>query len=250
MRLLSWGFVIFFTLISTTAFSPPVEENANPKRLIALDSDVFSRYTSQVYHQLSFDRDTLDYEVLHKALKGYTYLKATNQLENPRFLSIIDFTKYCNDKRLWVVDLQERRIVHNELVAHGRRSGSSFANTFSNQHRSNKSSLGFYITGGTYYGRNGLSLKLNGIERRFNSNAFSRGIVIHGANYVSDHFVQRDERIGRSFGCPAVDARVNKQLVNTLKGGSCLFIYHSNGYYQSNSHLFNAELYLPLDELK
>ncbi len=192
----------------------------------------------------------MDYEVFHKALKGYTFLRATDQLQNDRYISIIDFTKYCNSKRLWVIDFKEKKIVFNELVAHGRRSGSSFANTFSNQHRSNKSSLGFYITGGSYHGRNGLSLKLNGIERRFNSNAFSRGIVMHGANYVSQYFVDREERIGRSFGCPAVDSRVNSVLVHTLKGGSCLFIYHSNDYYNSNSHLLNAELYFPLDELK
>ncbi|MFY0642901.1 MAG: murein L,D-transpeptidase catalytic domain family protein [Bacteroidia bacterium] len=243
--------MISFFLLANSAFTSVVDdESSSPKRLITLTSDEFSRYTSLVYHHLSFDKDTLDYEVLHKALKGYTYLKATDQLENDRYLTVIDFTQYCNDKRLWVIDLQEKKVIFNELVAHGRRSGSSFANTFSNQHRSNKSSLGFYITGGTYQGRNGLSLKLNGIEKRFNSNAFSRGIVIHGANYVNNRFVDNNERIGRSFGCPAVDAKVNRELVSILKGGSCLFVYHSSPYYNAQSYLVNADLYIPAEELK
>ena len=238
-------------MLSNSAFvSIEDDEKSSPKRLITLSSEEFSRYTSLAYHSLRFDKDTLNYGVFHKALKGYTYLKATDQLENDRYLTIIDFTRYCNSNRLWVIDLEERKIVFNELVAHGRRSGGYYANTFSNQHRSNKSSLGFYITGGSYRGRNGLSLKLNGIEKRFNSNAFSRGIVIHGAHYVNNSFVTNNERIGRSFGCPAVDAQVNKELVSILKGGSCLFIYHSSPYYNAQSYLVNADLYIPAEDLK
>lgn len=242
---------ILLLLASTTAFQYSTSEGeiVAPKRLVTLNSDEFNRFTTSIYRNLKFQDDTLNQIVFHTALKGYMYLKATNQLENPNVLTIIDFNRYCNSKRLWVIDLNAKKVIFNEMVAHGKRTGDDYANFFSNRHRSNQSSLGFYITGGSYYGSNGLSLKLNGIEKAFNSNAYARGIVIHGANYVGDNYLKYNERIGRSYGCPAVSQQVNKELVNTLKGGSCLFIYHSSKEYNENSQLVNAELYIPMDDL-
>lgn len=242
--------LLLLTLFTAFTAFKIEEEVAKPKRLVTLNSEAFDNFTARVHRQLDFDEDTLNKEILHKALKGYMYLKVTDQLENDRYLTVVDFTKHCNDQRMWVIDLFEKKIVFNELVAHGKRSGTNgFATYFSNQHRSKKSSVGFYLTGGTYWGRNGYSLKLNGIEKKFNGNAFSRGIVIHGANYVNDRFVANNERIGRSFGCPAVSQKVNKPLVNTIKDGSCLFIYHSWAYYNKDSYLVNADLYIPVEEL-
>ncbi len=242
---------VLLLLIITTAFQYNTEDthSTTPKRLVTLNSEEFSHFSNNFYRQLKFTTDTLDPEVLRTALKGYMYLKATDQLPNKRYLTIIDFTQFCNQKRMWVLDLEEKTVKYNEMVAHGRRSGDEYAMYFSNQHRSNKSSLGFYLTGGTYYGRNGLSLKLNGIEKQFNSNAYARGIVIHGANYVGDNYIRYNKRIGRSFGCPAVSQSINKELVNTLKDGTCLFIYHNWKYYNENSHLVNADLYIPMEDL-
>ena len=107
--------------------------------------------------------------------------------------------------------------------------------------------MGFYTTGGTYFGSNNLSLKLNGLETKFNTNAFARGIVIHGASYVNDDLVNRKERIGRSFGCPAVSQKINTQLVNTIKGGTCLFMYSPIVDYFQNSDIMNANLYVTVD---
>lgn len=243
--------VIFLFIALTSAFQTKDPEAVvnTPKRLVTLNSEDFTRFTARVYHQLVFDQDTLDLEVLHKALKGYVYLKMTDQLTNDRYLTIVDMTKHCNSKRLWVIDLQEKKVVFNEMVAHGKYSGTEYASTFSNSHRSKKTSLGFYITGSTYYGRNGLSLKLFGIESGFNSNAFSRGVVIHGANYVSDNYIKYNQKIGRSFGCPAVSNEVNAKLVDLLKGGSCMFIYHSSKYYNDQSYLINSDLYIPAEVL-
>jgi hypothetical protein len=145
--------------------------------------------------------------------------------------------------------METKSIVFHELVAHGAKSGNYFAQYFSNTHSSNKSSLGFYTTGGTYYGSNNFSLKLNGLERKYNSNAFARGIVIHGASYVSNTYVKNNQRIGRSFGCPAVSTQVNAKLINSIKGGSCLFIYHPTADYLKNSTIMNANLYITVDEL-
>lgn len=247
----------FFYVILTAFYATPTASSMSingdedkEKKQITLHSDEFFSFTKQKYYQLQFtNSDTLDYEVYKKALQGFIYLKQTEELSNDSLLTIIDFSKHCNTKRLWVLNLKTNSVVFNELVSHGKNSGDEYAKYFSNSHRSHKSSLGFYVTGGTYYGRNDLSLKLNGLEPGFNTNAFTRGIVIHGANYVGNIIAERQERIGRSYGCPAVPQRINKQLVNTLKGGSCLFIYHPTSSYLENSKILNANLYLSVDEL-
>jgi hypothetical protein len=131
-----------------------------------------------------------------------------------------------SQKRLFVIDLSNYKVLHNTLVAHGRNSGRETATSFSNQNESYKSSPGFYITKETYEGKNGYSLKLEGIEYGINNNAFERGIVVHGADYVSQDFVNAQGYIGRSQGCPALPVRQNRPVINTIKNGTCLFVYH------------------------
>jgi hypothetical protein len=251
------GLACLFLLLVACAFHPKPESIHNStdteigKQLVTLHSDEFKSFTNRIYRQLEYPMgfDTLTEEVLAHALRGYIYLKHTQELTNTKYLTIIDFSQYCNDRRMWVIDLENKKVVFNEWVAHGAKSGDTYAKYFSNSHRSNRSSLGFYTTGDLYNGRNSLSLKLNGLEKGFNNNAFSRGIVIHGANYVSKNIVNRNERIGRSFGCPAVRQDVNKALVNTIKGGNCLFIWHPTPHYLANSKLLNANLYVTVDDL-
>jgi hypothetical protein len=228
---------------------PDSDDTESNKRLVSLRSDEYEKFSSSVYKSIDFKSDTLDWEIFDKAFRGYLFLSKTSQLENKQYLSIIDFTSHCNKKRLWVIDLEKKELIYHEMVAHGVNTGKEYALYFSNKHSSNKSSLGFYTTGGTYYGRNGLSLKLHGLEKNFNDNAYSRGIVIHGAHYVDENYLKYNETIGRSYGCPAVSKGINSKLVNKLKGGSCLFIYHNAVHYQTNSELINANLYIPVDEL-
>jgi hypothetical protein len=230
----------------------PTKTNENDgKRLVTLHSLEFDAFADRINRQLSYENgfDTIPSRLLTHALRGYLFLKHTQELNEDRYLTVIDFSKFCNKKRLWVIDIQTKKVLFNELVAHGVKTGEDFAKYFSNQHNSNKSSLGFYTTGGTYSGSNNYSLKLNGLEPKFNSNAFARGIVIHGANYVDPQIVMRKERIGRSFGCPAVSQKINKPLINTIKGGSCLFIFHPTTDYLENSKLLNANLYVTVDDL-
>jgi hypothetical protein len=111
-------------------------------------------------------------------------------------------------------------------VAHGQNTGREFATSFSNQNESHKSSPGFYMTMGTYEGGNGYSLKLEGLEPGINDKAFERGIVMHGAEYVSQELANARGWVGRSHGCPAVPVQLNRPIINTIKGGSCLFVYH------------------------
>jgi len=123
-------------------------------------------------------------------------------------------------------------------VAHGRNSGAEFASNFSNRPESLQSSLGFYITGETYIGQHGLSLRVNGIEKGINDNAYQRAIVVHGANYIGEKW--GGSYMGRSFGCPAVPAAESAQLINTIKNGSVLFIYHPTASYLKGSKILNG----------
>lgn len=258
-RLLIKGLACFFLVLGTSSFtisdSHAVEaklgDDEDNKQLVTLHSDHFDAFVNRIYRQLTYPDglDTIPERVFEHAMRGYMYLRHTDALASTKYLSIIDFSQYCNDRRFWIVDVESKKVVFNEWVAHGKKSGDTYAKFFSNGHSSHKSSLGFYTTGGLYYGRNNLSLKLNGLEKGFNSNAFGRGIVIHGANYVSEEIVNRKERIGRSFGCPAVSEKVNKKLINTIKGGNCLFIFHTTPSYLERSAIMNANLYITVEDL-
>ena len=227
-----------------------IEDADDGKRLTSLFSDDFSRLAESLYGRMNFNRtDSLDINVFQSGLRGYFYLRETQSIQNQKYLTIIDFSRASNRKRLWVFDLEEKKIVFNEYVAHGVKSGIDYPKYFSNSHGSNKSSIGFYTTGNTYYGSNRYSLKLNGLEPGFNSNAFARGIVIHGADYVSEQFIKGNQRLGRSFGCPAVSQEVNRAMIDLIKGESCLFIYYPQEHYLESSKLMNANILLPVEEL-
>lgn len=159
------------------------------------------------------------------AYEGYESLKSQHKLENT-ILTIIDFSLSSNQKRMWVIDMELNKVLYHSLVAHGRNSGEEFASDFSNKSESYKSSLGFYITGETYHGKHGSSLRLDGIEKGVNDNARKRAVVIHGADYVSESFIKNNHRLGRSQGCPALPVEITQQVISTIKDKSVLFIYH------------------------
>jgi hypothetical protein len=139
-----------------------------------------------------------------------------------------------------VVDLKSGRLLFNSVVAHGRNSGDEYAQHFSNQPNSHKSSLGFYVTGGTYSGSNGYSMILNGMEKGFNDKAKDRAIVMHGAAYANENVLYSGHRLGRSFGCPALPQQLNKQVIEKIKGGNCLFIFYPDQQYLNNSKMING----------
>lgn len=160
-----------------------------------------------------------------KSFEAYKTLVANDVVEN-FYLTIVDFSLSSVEKRLWVIDMQNYQVVLNSLVAHGQKSGDEFATQFSNINNSHQSSLGIFLTGEVYTGRNGLSLRLDGLNARLNGLARSRGIVIHGADYVSESFIESNGRLGRSQGCPAVSTQLNADLIDLIKEKSVLFIYH------------------------
>ena len=183
------------------------------------------------------------FAVFSAGLTGYFRLFQEGKLKNTRYLSLIDFTLTSRMRRLWVIDLFSMKIIHHSLVAHGKNTGEEYAVTFSNIPNSNKSCLGFFITGSTYYGKHGLSLTLDGIEKDINDNARKRAIVIHPAEYATNDFIDKHGRLGRSFGCPALPPSISKEIIDTIKGSSCLFIYYPDEGYLSGSSFMTDEVY-------
>lgn len=198
--------------------------------------------SEELYKSIPFDPEhELNYEVFSKALTGFENLKKAGLLnQDSHLLTICDFSMSSNTKRLWVIDTNEKKVLFNSLVAHGKNTGEEFAANFSNTESSLQSSLGFYITDATYQGDNGYSLKLLGMDKGFNDAAYRRAIVMHGADYVSDEFASVHKRIGRSWGCPAVPRALTQPIINTIKGRNCLFIYYPDQKYLSSSEWLKA----------
>jgi hypothetical protein len=176
----------------------------------------------------------LPFNVFSAAIAGYSKIKG---IKKKNLIIIIDFSKPSTDKRFFVIDIVKKQILFQSFVAHGKNSGENSATTFSNKSESLKSSLGFYLTAETYTGKNGYSLKLDGLEKGINDNARAREIVIHGAEYVSQEFIIKYGRLGRSWGCPALPVEISKEIIDMISNGSCLFIYAVDSFYKSNSTL-------------
>lgn len=154
---------------------------------------------------------------------------AVNHGADPaRRLAVIDYSRPSTERRLWIFDLQRKRLLLRDFVAHGRKSGENFAQAFSNRLGSHQSSLGLFRTAESYRGKHGYSLRMDGLEPGLNDLARERAIVIHGAGYVNPRWAQKHGRIGRSLGCPAVRPEVARMVVDQLKGGQFLFAWHSN----------------------
>jgi hypothetical protein len=153
----------------------------------------------------------------------------------PTTLAVIDYSKPSTTPRLWVYDLTQRALVAEELVAHGQGSGDNIPTRFSNDPDSHASSLGLFVTEGTYVGKNGYSLRLNGLDTGFNDHAMTRAIVMHGASYVSQVVAKTIGRIGRSWGCPALSPQTAHRVIDRLKGGGLVFAYYPDQQWLSSS---------------
>lgn len=183
-----------------------------------------------LYHEMAL-AGTIDYAVFERAIAGYNRMGGHDK----DILTVIDFTKPSTEKRLFVIDLKLKKILFISYVAHGRNSGEKYATSFSNREGSFKSSLGFYKTENTYYGKNGYSLVLDGLERGINDKAKERAIVMHGATYADPSTIRSCGRLGRSLGCPALPLAVSKKIIDTIKGGTLLYIHGDDKTYASRS---------------
>jgi hypothetical protein len=183
--------------------------------------------------------DPIQPNVLRLALTAYN-CALKKGLEVKPYLTIVDFTRPSDQKRLWVLDMLKDRVLFHTLVAQGKNSGDLYASHFSNQDGSLASSIGLYQTGQTYSGHHGYSLKLKGLEKGFNDHAQQRHIVIHGAWYVSENFIKKHTRLGRSWGCFALNEQVVRPVVEQIKNGSLIFAYYPDQAWLSHSRYLHC----------
>ncbi len=235
------GVLIFsYAFSSTDAINNIYNSNNAPKLSVEISSKTtFEEKVSSLYESFSLNNNSMpSMPVFEKAMSGYYKLKESGKVSNP-VLTIIDFDLSSTNKRMWILNMDTKAVLFNTYVAHGQKTGVEFANKFSNKVNSHMSSLGFYVTGETYYGKNGLSLFIDGMEKGINSNARSRYVVIHGADYAEPSFIKKYGRLGRSYGCPAVPNKIAKNLINTIKGESVVYINKNDNNYVSKSGFLN-----------
>ncbi len=224
----------------TGIFIAPAKAGDNSASLV---EQVIRKRIEAVYHAINFTETSKpDFDVFEKAYRGYLNLRNSNQLNTEKsILTICDMSLSANTNRMWIVDLKACKVLLNTYVAHGQGSGEEYANRFSNNMNSHQSSLGFYITGDTYIGEHGNSLHLHGMDKGFNHLAYQRSIVVHGANYVNDKYIANNKRLGRSWGCPAVSSDISDEVIDMIKGGTCLFIYYPQKKYLQTSYWLNKK---------
>ncbi|PWY55214.1 hypothetical protein DGG96_13645 [Legionella qingyii] len=197
-------------------------------------------YLNDIKSLLAHEAPNLNPLVINKVL---TTLKcATNyNVEHNNILTIIDYSLPSNEKRFWVFDLKARKLLFYTYVSHGIKSGALLTNFFSNKFNSKASSIGVYQTQQAYYGRDGLSLRLDGLDRNFNDNASSRSVVMHSGWYVEEGFIKRYGRPGRSWGCPALPLATSQGIINTIKDKSLLVIYYPSDAWFAKSKFLNCD---------
>lgn len=243
--------VFIFTAFTSKSDVNKLNNGGDPKKLPALlsasttSSAAADILVDSVYSALDLQGAGLSRDAFFEAYKGYQYLLSENMLRRKDLLTIADFSKSSSEKRLYVIDLAKGKILFNTYVAHGHNSGSDYATSFSNANNSNKSSLGFLVTAETYTGGKGYSLRFDGVEKGINDNVRNRAIVMHGSNYVNGDRAANGVMMGRSWGCPAVSYTEHKAIINTIKGGSCFFIYSPDVFYTNNSKILNANFSWP-----
>jgi hypothetical protein len=201
---------------------------------VVLASAALSAGPASADNDVAFSREhfagaslgSLESDVFELALNAASCAVRTGAVANPKTLTVIDYSRPSNQERLWVIDLTTRELLYEELVAHGQGTGGLTATRFSNEPDTHSTSLGLFRTDDTYVGRNGYSLRLDGLDKGLNDRARERAIVMHGAPYVSEQFVRANGRLGRSWGCPAIRNDVAREMIDRVKGGGLVFAYH------------------------
>jgi hypothetical protein len=232
---------VFPILLAVLSFSFSLPANNGSAISPGITPGVFidKNESAALYASLDLEKYNLSREAFDWAWSGYQKLLQQNRIGNSQYLTICDFSQSSRQKRFYLIDLTRERLILNTYVAHGRNSGGEFATRFSNNPKSLQSSLGFYVTAETYYGEHGLSLKIRGLERGINDKALERRIVIHGADYAEPGQIKSLGYLGRSYGCPALPKHTSSFIINTIKNGSCFFIYYPSNPYKQRSKILN-----------
>ncbi len=228
---------VIVSVIDTTEEIPTNNTDSNVANSLSTSLD---KEAKDLYESMRLRRYGLTQNAFVFAWKGYKKLLEKGSIYKKGVLSIADFSQSSRRKRLYVLDVETKKVLVNTYVAHGRNSGGEYAKSFSNKPESHKSSLGFYVTRKTYWGDHGLALNIDGVERGINDLANDRNIVVHGSEYVGADFLRWNRFNGRSYGCPAVPAKDTKKVINSIKDGSCFFIYHPSKNYLQKSKILNG----------
>lgn len=179
----------------------------------------------EIKNMLHKEANTLSEAVIDKVIKTLACAREYN-VEHNNILTIIDYSLPSSEKRLWVFSINDMKLLFHTYVSHGIKSGELLSMYFSNKYNSKASSIGVYKTEKAYRGREGLSLRLDGLERSFNDNASNRAVVMHGGWYVEENFIKKYGRAGRSWGCPAVPLNLRDDIINTIKDNSLFVVYY------------------------
>lgn len=225
------------TAAATAAAAAPAASAADAK---AAELKMVIRQAAMIYTAMDLQDCGLDPKAFEYAWRGYHNLVKKGLVHKRAVLSICDFSQSSRNRRMYVIDVQHRKLLYRTFVAHGQNSGDEYASEFSNEPDSYKSSLGFYITQKTYVGRNGLSLRLNGVDPGYNDMAMKRQIVLHGSSYASERYMEDYGNLGTSLGCPALPSEFSGRIIRAVKDGSCLFIYHPTQQYLDNSTVLHG----------
>lgn len=231
-------FLVLIFILSTFLYFSNAQTGLSKERQLALKKAELN--IKELYSELNAAQYDLSFTAFRYAYIGYQTMKKQHRLNNKELFSIIDFTKDCNSKRFYTIDLEKMKIVYYTYVAHGKKSGERMATSFSDVVESNKSSIGFYITGSTYNGGNGYSLMLHGDEKGYNSNLAKRSAVVHAADYANEDYIARNGRMGRSLGCPALPENIYKQVIETIKEKTMIFAYYNDAKYLKTSKYLNV----------
>jgi hypothetical protein len=243
-------FLLTFSLLAYSSPAPTAEILPTDGKIITtgslagFSSATFEDSLVNLYGAIELQEKGLSYDAFRYAMIGFYTLKDDGRLSGKNIISIIDFTKPSTDQRFYTIDLDRKSVLYNSLVSHGKNTGENVAKSFSNVVHSNQSSLGFYITGETYVGSKGYSLKLDGIESGINDKMRERAVVMHEADYVSEYWIRKYGRLGRSQGCPALPKAISREVINTIKNKTLVFAYFNDDRYLANSHYLNVDALL------
>lgn len=241
--------------ISFTDSKNLVTENkkntANASTRGRLTSLNFEDSVRSLYTSIGLEQKGLRYEVFRYGMIGFYSLRQEGKVKNDKMISLIDFSKPSTEKRFYTIDLANKKVAFHSLVSHGRNTGENLATKFSDTPHSNQSSLGFYVTNETYVGSKGYSLRLDGMDPGYNGNIRSRAVVMHEADYVSEAWIKKYGRLGRSQGCPALPKDISRKVIDTIKNGTLIFAYYNDEkYIKTSSHLNLPNLFAQLEKLQ
>lgn len=217
--------------VAPTASAAPTTDSVTTKRLatIAARTKAALAALGDAVRPLSHPR------ALEDAFQSYFAFKAAHQDEvRQPYLYFADYGLPSSAPRGYVFDMTKLQIVEGPFtVAHGRGSVAGkdgIPRRFSNAVGSAATSLGLYVAQELYRfhgaaaGRSysAVGMRLEGVSRNYNDNAHARGVVAHGAPYVTP------KGAGRSEGCPAMELARAKRLLPKLANGGMVFLFAPN----------------------